>query len=148
MLQLFGSLKSRDPSDVFAEVKVHQLSSHVTRATTIHASPQAASDSRIRVSVVGLSAEMYEARSSSTVCLCNILFRYVLKFMCDSCQGTYTVASDGDHLKQLLQLHIPGPPSDHEHPTVAPFIQMGFPSKLRSSLPMYVALAPFDSTGT
>ncbi len=64
---------------------------------------------------------------------------YVLKYMCDACQGTYTVASDGDHLKQLLQLHIPGPPTDHEQPTVAPFIQMGFPSKLRSSLPMCVA---------
>ena len=59
--------------------------------------------------------------------------------MCDACQGTYTVASDGDHLKQLLQLHIPGPPTDHEQPTVAPFIQMGFPSKLRSSLPMCVS---------
>jgi hypothetical protein len=64
---------------------------------------------------------------------------YVLKYMCESCQGSYTVASDGDHLKQLLQLHIPGPPSDQEQPTVAPFIQMGFPSKLRSSLPMYAA---------
>jgi transcription initiation factor TFIIH subunit 2 len=84
------------------------------------AAHKAAAEARIRVSVVGLSAELY-----------------VLKYMCDCCEGTYTVASDGlEHLKQLLHMHIPGPPSDKEQPTVAPFIQMGFPSKLRSSLPM------------
>lgn len=102
ILLLFGSLKSRDPGDVFAEVK-------------------AVAESKIRVSVVGLSAEMY-----------------VLKYMCDACGGAYTVAGDGDHLKQLLYLHIPGPPSDTQENCVAPFIQMGFPSKVCCNLPMAV----------
>jgi hypothetical protein len=64
---------------------------------------------------------------------------YVLKYMCDACGGAYTVAGDGDHLKQLLYLHIPGPPSDTQENCVAPFIQMGFPSKVCCNLPMYVA---------
>ena len=67
------------------------------------AAHKAAAEARIRVA--GLSAELY-----------------VLKYMCDCCEGTYTVASDGEHLKQLLHMHIPGPPSDKEQPTVAPFI--------------------------
>jgi hypothetical protein len=117
-MQLFGSLKSRDPGDVFAEVMVLHPTSHFMCSLS-HTAHKAAAEARIRVSVVGLSAELY-----------------VLKYMCDCCEGTYTVASDGEHLKQLLHMHIPGPPSDKEQPTVAPFIQMGFPSKLRSSLPM------------
>jgi hypothetical protein len=104
---------------------------HLPTCTLRHASHtdnQAVADSKIRVSVVGLSAEMY-----------------VLKYMCDACEGVYSVAGDGEHLKQLLHTHIPGPPSDKQEYSVAPFIQMGFPSKVRSNLPMYVVVCSTES---
>ena len=104
---------SKDPS-------LHEKPKMANLSVLSRVVQKAAAECHIRVSVVGLSAELY-----------------VLKFMCDSCDGTYTVACDGEHLKQLLYMHIPGPPSAKEQPTVAPFIQMGFPSKLRSILPMY-----------
>ncbi|XP_078441800.1 general transcription factor II H2 [Wolffia australiana] len=66
---------------------------------------------KIRCSVIGLSAEIY-----------------ICKHLCQETGGTYTVALDEAHLKELLQEHAPPPPAIAEYAT-ANLIKMGFPQR-------------------
>ncbi|XP_058082146.1 general transcription factor IIH subunit 2 [Magnolia sinica] len=66
---------------------------------------------KIRCSVVGLSAEIY-----------------ICKHLCEETGGSYTVALDESHFKELLLEHAPPPPAIAEF-AVANLIKMGFPQR-------------------
>ncbi|CAA6666438.1 unnamed protein product [Spirodela intermedia] len=66
---------------------------------------------KIRCSVVGLSAEIY-----------------ICKHLCAETGGSYTVALDEAHFKELLQEHAPPSPAIAEY-AVANLIKMGFPQR-------------------
>ncbi|KAL5699047.1 General transcription factor IIH subunit 2 [Ranunculus cassubicifolius] len=67
--------------------------------------------SKIRCSVVGLSAEIY-----------------ICKYICQETGGSYTVAVDESHFKELLLEHAPPPPAIAEF-AVSNLIIMGFPQR-------------------
>ncbi|KAF8369574.1 hypothetical protein HHK36_032400 [Tetracentron sinense] len=66
---------------------------------------------QIRCSVVGLSAEIY-----------------ICKHLCQETGGSYSVALDESHFKELLLEHAPPPPAIAEF-AVANLIKMGFPQR-------------------
>ncbi|KAJ8631503.1 hypothetical protein MRB53_024826 [Persea americana] len=66
---------------------------------------------KIRCSVIGLSAEIY-----------------ICKHLCDETGGSYTVALDEAHFKDLLMEHAPPPPAIAEF-AAANLIKMGFPQR-------------------
>ncbi|XP_077239516.1 general transcription factor II H2 [Tasmannia lanceolata] len=66
---------------------------------------------KIRCSVVGLSAEIY-----------------ICKHLCEETGGSYTVALDESHFKELLLEHAPPPPAIAEF-AIANLIKMGFPQR-------------------
>ncbi|KAL9237890.1 hypothetical protein vseg_012386 [Gypsophila vaccaria] len=67
--------------------------------------------SKIRCSIVGLSAEIF-----------------ICKHICQETGGSYSVALDESHLKELLLEHAPPPPAIAEY-AVANLIKMGFPQR-------------------
>ena len=70
---------------------------------------------RIRVSIVGLSAEVFAFRRA-----------------CQRTGGTYAVARNAEHLADLLQRHVPPPPADADTAEAAPrLVRMGFPRLTR-----------------
>ncbi|CAN0879105.1 General transcription factor IIH subunit 2 [Linum grandiflorum] len=66
---------------------------------------------KIRCSVIGLSAEMF-----------------VCKHLCQETGGSYMVALDEGHFKELLLEHAPPPPAIAEF-AIANLIKMGFPQR-------------------
>ncbi|XP_061364808.1 general transcription factor IIH subunit 2 [Gastrolobium bilobum] len=67
--------------------------------------------SKIRCSVIGLAAEMF-----------------VCKHLCQETGGTYSVALDESHFKELILEHAPPPPAIAEYAT-SNLIKMGFPQR-------------------
>ncbi|KAG2568864.1 general transcription factor IIH subunit 2-like [Panicum virgatum] len=67
--------------------------------------------SKIRCSVIGLAAEIF-----------------ICKHLCDETGGSYTVALDESHFKELLLEHAPPPPAIVEY-AAANLIKMGFPQR-------------------
>ncbi|GAB4834537.1 General transcription factor IIH subunit 2 [Ancistrocladus abbreviatus] len=67
--------------------------------------------SKIRCSIVGLAAEMF-----------------ICKHICQETGGSYSVALDESHLKELLLDHAPPPPAIAEY-AIANLIKMGFPQR-------------------
>ncbi|XP_043700612.1 general transcription factor IIH subunit 2-like [Telopea speciosissima] len=92
VLILYSALSTCDPGDVMETI-------------------QKCKKSKIRCSVVGLSAEIY-----------------ICKHLCQETGGSYTVALDESHFKDLLLEHAPPPPAIAEF-AVASLIKMGFPQR-------------------
>ncbi|RLM64649.1 GTF2H2 [Panicum miliaceum] len=67
--------------------------------------------SKIRCSVIGLAAEIF-----------------ICKHLCEETGGSYTVALDESHFKELLLEHAPPPPAIAEY-AAANLIKMGFPQR-------------------
>ncbi|XP_074581481.1 general transcription factor IIH subunit 2 [Curcuma longa] len=66
---------------------------------------------KIRCSLIGLSAEIF-----------------ICKHLCEETGGSYTVALDESHFKELLLEHAPPPPAIAEY-AAANLIKMGFPQR-------------------
>lgn len=91
-LILYSALSTCDPGDIMETIKKCK-------------------NSKIRSSIVGLSAEMF-----------------ICKHICQETGGSYSVALDESHLKELLLEHAPPPPAIAEYAT-ANLIKMGFPQR-------------------
>lgn len=91
-LILYSALSTCDPGDILETI-------------------QKCKASKIRCSVIGLSAELY-----------------ICKHLCQETGGMYFVALDEPHLKELVLEHAPPPPAIAEF-AVANLIKMGFPPK-------------------
>mmetsp|Transcript_15614 Transcript_15614/g.46061 ORF Transcript_15614/g.46061 Transcript_15614/m.46061 type:complete len:458 (-) Transcript_15614:390-1763(-) len=91
-LFLFASLSTCDPGNVFTAVK-------------------ACTDARVRVSVVGVAAEVYVCRR-----------------MADDTGGRYAIALGEAHLEELLLAHSSPPPATAGRAGVQ-LVQMGFPQR-------------------
>ncbi|KAK9690235.1 hypothetical protein RND81_09G114500 [Saponaria officinalis] len=92
VLILYSALSTCDPGDVMETIKKCKKS-------------------KIRCSIVGLSAEMF-----------------ICKHICQETGGSYSVALDESHLKELLLEHAPPPPAIAEY-AIANLIKMGFPQR-------------------
>lgn len=92
VLILYSALSSCDPGDIMETI-------------------QKCKKSKIRCSVVGLSAEIY-----------------ICKHLCQETGGSYTVALDESHFKELVLEHAPPPPAIAEF-AVSNLIKMGFPQR-------------------
>uniref|UniRef100_A0A1J3K6Z1 General transcription factor IIH subunit n=1 Tax=Noccaea caerulescens TaxID=107243 RepID=A0A1J3K6Z1_NOCCA len=90
VLILYSALSTCDPGDIMETI-------------------QRCKESKLRCSVIGLSAEMF-----------------ICKYLCQETGGLYSVAIDEVHLKDLLLEHAPPPPAIAEF-AVANLIKMGFP---------------------
>ena len=98
VLICYGSLSTTDPGDIFATI------AKLKRA-------------RIRVSVIGLTAEMQ-----------------IIKTIVHETGGSLGVVCNVDHFKQLLEGHLVPPPTSGKRASMrAEFVQMGFPKRLQSS---------------
>uniref|UniRef100_A0A7N0UG12 VWFA domain-containing protein n=1 Tax=Kalanchoe fedtschenkoi TaxID=63787 RepID=A0A7N0UG12_KALFE len=92
VLILYSALSTCDPGDIMETI-------------------QYCKESKIRCSVIGLSAEMF-----------------ICKHLCQETGGSYSVALDESHFKELLLEHAPPPPAIAEY-AVASLIRMGFPQR-------------------
>ncbi|XP_031484665.1 general transcription factor IIH subunit 2 isoform X1 [Nymphaea colorata] len=92
VLILYSALSTCDPGDIMETI-------------------QNCKKTKIRCSVIGLSAEIY-----------------ICKHLCEETGGSYTVALDESHFKELLLEHAPPPPALAEF-AVANLIKMGFPQR-------------------
>ncbi|XP_011089329.1 general transcription factor IIH subunit 2 [Sesamum indicum] len=92
VLILYSALSTCDPGDIMETV-------------------QKCKASKVRCSVIGLSAEVY-----------------ICKYLCQETGGSYSVALDESHLKELVFEHAPPPPAIAEF-AVANLIKMGFPQR-------------------
>lgn len=92
VLVLYSALSTCDPGDIMESIKKCK-------------------DSKMRCSVVGLSAEIY-----------------ICKHLCEETGGFYSVALDESHFKDLLLEHCPPPPAIAEF-AVASLVKMGFPQR-------------------
>uniref|UniRef100_A0A2P2J5H5 General transcription factor IIH subunit n=2 Tax=Rhizophora mucronata TaxID=61149 RepID=A0A2P2J5H5_RHIMU len=92
VLILYSALSTCDPGDIMQTI-------------------QKCKKSKIRCSVIGLSAEMY-----------------ICKHLCQETGGSYSIALDEAHLKDLILEHAPPPPAIAEF-AVANLIKMGFPQR-------------------
>lgn len=90
---LLASLSTCDPGDIMTSIK--QAMKH-----------------HIRVSVVGVAAEVY-----------------ICRFMTDKTNGTYGIALDQEHMEQLLLEHAVPPPWLLEDQQKVSLVQVGFPSQ-------------------
>ncbi|RAL44086.1 hypothetical protein DM860_015007 [Cuscuta australis] len=92
VLILYSALNTCDPGDIMETI-------------------QKCKKSKIRCSVIGLSAEVY-----------------ICKHLCQETGGMYYVALDEAHIKELVLEHAPPPPAIAEF-AVANLIKMGFPQR-------------------
>ncbi|KAK6936016.1 Ssl1-like [Dillenia turbinata] len=92
VLILYSALSTCDPGDIMETI-------------------QQCKKSKIRCSVVGLSAEIF-----------------ICKHLCQETGGLYSIALDESHLKELLLEHAPPPPAIAEF-AIASLIKMGFPQR-------------------
>lgn len=91
-LILYSALSTCDPGDIMESI-------------------QRCKKSKIRCSVIGLSAELF-----------------ICKHICQETGGSYSVALDESHLKELVLEHAPPPPAIAEF-ALANLIKMGFPQR-------------------
>eukprot|EP00887_Chlorella_sp_A99_P003194 scaffold9.g3194.t1 len=105
VLILFAALSTCDPGTLRLPREAP------ARPRSIMDSVKAAKEQRVRVSVVGLAAE---------VRICRV--------MCDQTGGTYGVALNEAHLEQLVNAHAVPPPAAPGS-TGTSLVHMGFPSK-------------------
>lgn len=105
ILILFAGLSSCDPGNIFDAIKNCK-------------------DHRIRVSVVGLSAEVYVCRRCA-----------------DDTGGSYNVALSETHLEELLMAHAPPPPTSAQH-SGAELVRMGFPQRSTDAASAAVYVGP------
>ncbi|KAL5581209.1 hypothetical protein UlMin_013651 [Ulmus minor] len=96
ILILYSALSTCDPGDIMETI-------------------QKCKKSKIRCSVIGLSAEMF-----------------ICKHLCQETGGLYYVALDEFHLKELILEHAPPPPAIAEF-AIANLIKMGFPQRAADS---------------
>ncbi|KAH9671087.1 General transcription factor IIH subunit 2 [Citrus sinensis] len=92
VLILYSALSTCDPGDIMETI-------------------QKCKESKIRCSVIGLSAEMF-----------------ICKHLCQDTGGSYSVALDESHFKELIMEHAPPPPAIAEF-AIANLIKMGFPQR-------------------
>lgn len=92
VLILYSALSTCDPGDIMETI-------------------QKCKSSKIRCSVIGLSAELY-----------------ICKYLCQETGGSYSVSLDEPHLKELVLEHAPPPPAIAEF-AIANLIKMGFPQR-------------------
>ncbi|XP_048333596.2 general transcription factor IIH subunit 2 [Ziziphus jujuba] len=92
VLILYSSLSTCDPGDIMETI-------------------QQCKKSKIRCSVIGLTAEIF-----------------ICKHLCQETGGSYSVALDESHLKELILEHAPPPPAIAEF-AIANLIKMGFPQR-------------------
>ncbi|KAI5668123.1 hypothetical protein M9H77_17976 [Catharanthus roseus] len=92
VLFLYSALSTSDPGDIMETIQKCKLS-------------------KIRCSVIGLSAELF-----------------VCKYLCQETGGSYSVALNEPHLKELVLEHAPPPPAIAEF-AIANLIKMGFPQR-------------------
>ncbi|KAK1271999.1 hypothetical protein QJS04_geneDACA022043 [Acorus gramineus] len=92
VLILYSALSTCDPGDIMETI-------------------EKCKKSKIRCSVVGLSAEIY-----------------ICKHLCEETGGEYSVALDESHFKESLLEHAPPPPALAEY-AIANLIKMGFPQR-------------------
>ncbi|KAI8541323.1 hypothetical protein RHMOL_Rhmol08G0052200 [Rhododendron molle] len=92
VLILYSALSTCDPGDIMETI-------------------QKCKKSKIRCSVIGLSAEIF-----------------ICKYICQETGGLYSVALDESHLKELVLEHAPPPPAIAEF-AIANLIRMGFPQR-------------------
>ncbi|XP_009338275.2 LOW QUALITY PROTEIN: general transcription factor IIH subunit 2 [Pyrus x bretschneideri] len=92
VLILYSALSTCDPGDIMETI-------------------QKCKKSKIRCSVIGLSAEIF-----------------VCKHLCQETGGLYYIALDEAHLKELILEHAPPPPAIAEF-AIANLIKMGFPQR-------------------
>ncbi|XP_059626752.1 general transcription factor IIH subunit 2 [Cornus florida] len=92
VLIFYSSLSTCDPGDIMETI-------------------QKCKKSKIRCSVIGLSAELF-----------------ICKHLCQETGGSYSVALDESHLKELVLEHAPPPPAISEF-AIANLIKMGFPQR-------------------
>lgn len=98
VLICYGSLSTSDPGDIFATIA--KLKS-----------------AQIRVSVIGLTAEMQ-----------------IIKTIVRETGGSLGVVCNVDHFKQLLEGHLVPPPTSGKRASLrAEFVQMGFPKRVEGS---------------
>ncbi|KAJ9178157.1 hypothetical protein P3X46_010066 [Hevea brasiliensis] len=93
VLILCSALSTCDPGDIMETIKQCKKS-------------------KIRCSVIGLSAEMF-----------------ICKHLCQETGGIYSVAMDEVHFKELMLEHAPPPPAIAEF-AIANLIKMGFPQRV------------------
>ncbi|KAI8610594.1 Ssl1-like-domain-containing protein [Chytriomyces sp. MP71] len=91
---LYSALTTCDPGNIFDTIE-----------TLRHDS--------IRVSIVGLSAEMQ-----------------ICKRICKETKGIYSVVMNDTHLKEVLAGHVAPPPVDEEKTSALAIVEMGFPSSM------------------
>eukprot|EP01102_Stenamoeba_stenopodia_P000300 TRINITY_DN1027_c0_g2_i1.p1 TRINITY_DN1027_c0_g2~~TRINITY_DN1027_c0_g2_i1.p1 ORF type:complete len:352 (-),score=49.68 TRINITY_DN1027_c0_g2_i1:409-1464(-) len=91
ILLIFAGLSTCDPGDIFETITALKKDS-------------------IRVSIIGLSAEMYLCRALST-----------------GTSGSYMVALNEEHFNELLFAHTPPPPAVTATKLEASLVRMGFP---------------------
>ncbi|GAA0168797.1 general transcription factor [Lithospermum erythrorhizon] len=92
VLILYSALCTCDPGDIMETI-------------------QKCKKSKIRCSVIGISAELY-----------------ICKYLCQETGGLYYVALDELHLKELVLEHAPPPPAIAEF-AISNLIKMGFPQR-------------------
>ncbi|XP_044507017.1 general transcription factor IIH subunit 2 isoform X2 [Mangifera indica] len=92
ILILYSALSTCDPGNIMETI-------------------QQCKKSKIRCSVIGLSAEMF-----------------ICKHLCRETGGSYSVALDESHFKELILEHAPPPPAIAEF-AIANLIKMGFPQR-------------------
>ncbi|KAK3022437.1 hypothetical protein RJ639_047667, partial [Escallonia herrerae] len=92
VLILYSALTTCDPGDIMETI-------------------QKCKKSKIRCSVIGLSAEVF-----------------ICRHLCQETGGSYSVALDESHLKELVLEHAPPPPAIAEF-AIANLIKMGFPQR-------------------
>ncbi|KAJ4759735.1 General transcription factor IIH subunit 2 [Rhynchospora pubera] len=110
-LELVHGYLSQIPSYGHREVLI--LSSALTTCDPgdVMETVQRCKKAKIRCSVIGLSAEVF-----------------ICKHLCEETGGTYTVALNESHFKELLLEHAPPPPAIAEY-AAANLIKMGFPQR-------------------
>lgn len=96
VLILYSALSTCDPGDIMETI-------------------QKCKKSKIRCSVIGLSAEIF-----------------ICKHLCQETGGLYYIALDEPHLKDLILEHAPPPPAIAEF-AIANLIKMGFPQRAAES---------------
>ncbi|KAJ3032200.1 UNVERIFIED_CONTAM: hypothetical protein HDU68_000039 [Siphonaria sp. JEL0065] len=103
ILVLYSALTSCDPGNIYDTI-------------------QSLKTDNIRVSIIGLSAEMR-----------------ICKHICNETKGTYNVVMNESHLKEILTSHVAPPPFESEKSTGLALIEMGFPSSTTFDAPTLCA---------
>ncbi|CAL9154581.1 unnamed protein product [Musa hybrid cultivar] len=110
-LELIHGYLSQIPSYGHREVLILYSARNTCDPGDIMETIKNCKNAKIRCSVIGLSAEIF-----------------ICKHLCEETGGSYTVALDESHFKELLLEHAPPPPAIAEY-AAANLIKMGFPQR-------------------